>query len=89
MAGTQGTAPAAEPQGIALGLITACYTGADVEAVLDEADTRAAALGCAWLLARIIRLSGLPPAEYLAQLRVAILSAHLRQPAEAEEGGGR
>lgn len=73
---------AAETPGIALKLIVACYAGGDVETALDEVDTRAAALGLAWLMARVIELSGMSPAEYLAQLRVDVLSAHLRRPAE-------
>ena len=76
---------APEPtQGDALALILAVWNRADLEAALDQADTRQAAAGLAWLMAQVIALSGKTPADYLAGLRVAILSEHLRQPPSAQ-----
>ena len=66
--------------GAAFELVLAYWTRGDVEAVLDQADTREAASGLAWLLAQVIRLSGKDPADYLADLKGQIISEHLRRP---------
>lgn len=60
-------------------LIFACYTGGDVEAALDDVDTREAARGLAWLLAQQITLTSLTPAEFLSGLKTAIITEHLRR----------
>jgi hypothetical protein len=60
-------------------LICAYYARGDVEAVLDRMDAREAARGLAWLMAQVVGLSGLPPAEFLHGLKTAIISEHLRR----------
>ena len=78
--------PQTQAQGAALELILAHWNRADIEAVLDRVDTRVAASGLAWLLAQVIRLSGKTPPDFLAELRIAIVSDHLRRPPSVEAG---
>lgn len=60
-------------------LVVAYCTGGDVEAALDGLDCREAARGLAWLLAQMIGLTGLDPAEFLLAVKSEIIAAHLRR----------
>lgn len=60
-------------------LIIATHARSDVDLVLDRVDCREAARGLAWLMAQLVELSGQSPAEFLAALKNAIISEHLRR----------
>ena len=60
-------------------LIFAYHTGGDVEAALDGVDTREAARGLGWLVAEMIGLTGLGPAEFMRAIKAEIITAHLRR----------
>lgn len=82
--------PATAPAGVsparmpAVALVLAHLDGADLEAALDAADTRAAAAALSFVLAQLIRLSGKDPASFFSDLRIAVIAGHLRRPPSGE-----